>query len=691
MVCIIDDREDVWHYSPNLVHVKPYRFFQGTADINAPPGLTKTEHDSETLVHRVRKVSQSSTGSKDEHSEDKTECDTEKNESRSSKKCAESESAKTEFENKILSSEESGKCAESGKDEAEISEADKGLGKNSDSCAMETESVVENRNETDTSENKSEAGNENDMEETNCDEVTNTICKRKDGENADVDVKVENVGEKHKIEVAEKDEKSLITETMENQKNVVTNETGSGDGKDLNSKDLVRERDDKEKQIEEPERESDGKVSINEELVKETGDKVKGIENPEETDENKKGENVEDEWIEWDDEDDYLFYLEEILKTIHSAFFDFYDQLKDKESVEKGEEKSEKPSLKTLIPYIKKKVLKGCNILFSGVIPTNMTPEKSRAYIVAKSLGANIHTELKTKGNEKDPNDFTTHLVAGKHGTNKVRSAMKYKHVRKVSPDWLWSCAERWERVEEMLFPIPTASDTDDQGRDSPDVTKLMGNKSVAKRKRQTENGNDVNESDTKRLKKVSSSNELEKEDSNDFSSEANDTSDVDKKDENGSGNEKKPDNFSMSYNPMLAFSDDDLAYMDKEVEDEMDDEDQSSEDDNSRDCRFRKQVLKSKDLNDSSSEDSLSGAMPRGWGLKHKMSPKSSSEDEMKGSNSPGQEVGPEYESETDQDKFDKIMEAFGPETENSDEYAESIGSVDEEIADAVVKEFLS
>lgn len=37
MVAIIDDREDVWSRCPNLIHVKPYVFFAGTADINAPP------------------------------------------------------------------------------------------------------------------------------------------------------------------------------------------------------------------------------------------------------------------------------------------------------------------------------------------------------------------------------------------------------------------------------------------------------------------------------------------------------------------------------------------------------------------------------------------------------------------------------------------------------------------------------
>lgn len=38
MVCIIDDREDVWNFASNLIRVKPYQFFKGVGDINAPPG-----------------------------------------------------------------------------------------------------------------------------------------------------------------------------------------------------------------------------------------------------------------------------------------------------------------------------------------------------------------------------------------------------------------------------------------------------------------------------------------------------------------------------------------------------------------------------------------------------------------------------------------------------------------------------
>ena len=48
MVCIIDDREDVWDYAKNLVCVKPYVYFKNTGDINEPipKFLIKNKNDS---------------------------------------------------------------------------------------------------------------------------------------------------------------------------------------------------------------------------------------------------------------------------------------------------------------------------------------------------------------------------------------------------------------------------------------------------------------------------------------------------------------------------------------------------------------------------------------------------------------------------------------------------------------------
>lgn len=39
-------------------------------------------------------------------------------------------------------------------------------------------------------------------------------------------------------------------------------------------------------------------------------------------------------------------------------------------------------------------------------------------------------------------------------GTFKANAARKRPDIKIVTPDWLWSCAERWECVEEKLFPL---------------------------------------------------------------------------------------------------------------------------------------------------------------------------------------------------------------------------------------------
>ena len=66
-----------------------------------------------------------------------------------------------------------------------------------------------------------------------------------------------------------------------------------------------------------------------------------------------------------EDPDDYLLFLEDILKTLHKAFYDLYDQYK-------SDSKVPAPDLKTVIPYVKRKVLSGVVIVFSGVIPTQV-------------------------------------------------------------------------------------------------------------------------------------------------------------------------------------------------------------------------------------------------------------------------------------------------------------------------------
>jgi RNA polymerase II subunit A-like phosphatase len=79
-----------------LIHVKPYRFFQGTADINAPPGLTKNEHDSEPVHHQVRRVSRSHSVDKEKEGEE-VKVDDKEIKGDNSKSVMEGESDKSEL------------------------------------------------------------------------------------------------------------------------------------------------------------------------------------------------------------------------------------------------------------------------------------------------------------------------------------------------------------------------------------------------------------------------------------------------------------------------------------------------------------------------------------------------------------------------------------------------------------------
>jgi RNA polymerase II subunit A-like phosphatase len=136
-----------------------------------------------------------------------------------------------------------------------------------------------------------------------------------------------------------------------------------------------------------------------------------------------------------EDTDDYLIYLEDILTRVHTKFYEFYDEPRDSATLD----------LKTIIPYVKKKVLPGVRLVFSGVFPMNVRADTTQIYKMAQAFGAVVQTEIVSR--EQDETNFTTHVVAARWGTNKVNTASRLAHVQVVTPQWLWCCIERWEKV----------------------------------------------------------------------------------------------------------------------------------------------------------------------------------------------------------------------------------------------------
>lgn len=171
----------------------------------------------------------------------------------------------------------------------------------------------------------------------------------------------------------------------------------------------------------------------------------------------------DDTLIDIEDPDDYLLYLEPILSKIHTRFYALYDETK------------QMPDLKTLLPKIRGEVLLGKTLVFSGLVPTQIKLEKSKVYLIARSLGANVTQQL---------TDETTHLVASTAGTFKVNAARKMSKIHIVSPEWLWTCAERWECVDERVYPLDLDSKKASKTRQPPAHCHSPGKvKQIKKRK----------------------------------------------------------------------------------------------------------------------------------------------------------------------------------------------------------------
>ncbi|XP_061389542.1 RNA polymerase II subunit A C-terminal domain phosphatase [Musca vetustissima] len=362
MVCIIDDREDVWNMASNLIQVKPYHFFQHTGDINAPPGLSKHELDGEGVDFK----------------EDK-----EKSGAKDNEKSPTSEATSTEKEIKTDGAETKTNEMETKTDNMETKSAEdpKDVDDPSASIKEDDTTPTETLSKVDTDMPDIQASEEVEVEETpNAAAATpGTAESPPTTENP-----TKEAIEKENSEAAE------VTEKVEKEVQIATTTTGT-------PKDVVDPPPAEEK-----------------------SPKFKAPQDPAQQ-------------IEIEDPDDYLLHLEVILKQIHARFYSIYDETK------------EIPDLKIIVPKIRSEVLRNCHLVFSGLVPTNMKLQQSRAYFIAKSLGAEVSQNI---------NADTTHLVAVTAGTFKVNAAKKNPRIKIVNVNWLWSCAERWEHVEEKLFPL---------------------------------------------------------------------------------------------------------------------------------------------------------------------------------------------------------------------------------------------
>uniref|UniRef100_A0A8C1SWX9 RNA polymerase II subunit A C-terminal domain phosphatase n=1 Tax=Cyprinus carpio TaxID=7962 RepID=A0A8C1SWX9_CYPCA len=400
MVCIIDDREDVWKFAPNLITVKKYIYFQGTGDINAPPGSREAQ--------MARKGNQAGRPAENLESSGQEEQRNSLRKSSKDPKTGHEESPPSATATQGASANErTHPAGERPNDSTDLNDKSnvkaEGEGSSGVTCTS---------GETDIPNSADAVANDLDFDlSSDSESEGKTGLSDSDGEAKQSQTKTEEC--KSKEDGGEGDKQRTEGDDVPETDPEGLSDLGNGCS------------DKKEVETESQNSEQSG-VTMGEESLDHSM------------------EDEDDEEEEDIDQDDHLIYLEEVLVRIHTEYYSRYEAFLRKES-------SESPDIRKIIPELKGCTLADTTIIFSGLYPTNYPMERTREWYHARALGAKLAKTLVL--NAKDPNR-TTHLIAARAGTEKVRQAQGCKHLHVVNPEWLWACLERWERVEEQLFPL---------------------------------------------------------------------------------------------------------------------------------------------------------------------------------------------------------------------------------------------
>ncbi|XP_006875958.1 PREDICTED: RNA polymerase II subunit A C-terminal domain phosphatase [Chrysochloris asiatica] len=414
MVCIIDDREDVWKFAPNLITVKKYVYFQGTGDINAPPVPRDTQ--------MRKKVNHSSRGaeasehvlSRKDHEEGKPAPGAEQSNGLG-KPPTELNGSKAGAGDPPSGEEGDPSCPPPGGKGPLVSSEPGGR------VFPEQPSA------------HGAPGNDLDFDLSSDSES-----------NSELD------GHRSSSSTSDSDsDRKRGRRKAQATREGVTTHSGAGTPPSGTCGTSVRPQD-KGPDLEAPEEGEQGDLcdlgngcaDRKEAETESQNSEQSGITVGESLDQSMEEEEEEEDTD--DDDDDHLVHLEEILVRVHTDYYTRYDRYLSKET-------EEAPDIRKIVPELKSKVLADVGIIFSGLHPTNFPVEKTREHYHATALGARILTNLVLSPD--DPNR-ATHLIAARAGTEKVRQAQECRYLHVVNPGWLWSCLERWDKVEEQLFPL---------------------------------------------------------------------------------------------------------------------------------------------------------------------------------------------------------------------------------------------
>ncbi|XP_048795025.1 RNA polymerase II subunit A C-terminal domain phosphatase [Lagopus muta] len=447
MVCIIDDREDVWKFAPNLITVKKYVYFQGIGDINAPPGSREIQMKKK-INHSAKAEAQDSavTLAKDADEVKNATCIEEQNnglKKATKDVCPANGSTSVSSETPACDLSSHGKVntqdsLSDSTDDKTDSEVTNNLSstKESQISSEQVDRTVLEKQQT------QEKTSDLDFELSSDSESEGGLDTRKSSTSvSDSENEEKRSWKKSKQPLQDENpHQGSCTDVSEKKDGQVNHSEGT---QSLPSENILDKTDTDAQEESEQESVCDlgnGCADKKEAETESQNSEQSGITMGESLDQSMEEEEEEDDT----DDDDHLMHLEEILVRVHTDYYTKYDKYLKKEI-------EEIPDIRKIVPELKSKVLADVTIIFSGLYPTNFPIEKTREHYHATALGAKIVKNLVLSADDPDK---ATHLIAARTGTEKVRQAQDCKDLHVVNPDWLWSCLERWDKVEEQLFPL---------------------------------------------------------------------------------------------------------------------------------------------------------------------------------------------------------------------------------------------
>ena len=378
MVAIIDDREDVWGRAPNLIHVKPYMFFSGVADINALPNNSKSNPPASSGASSS--VAADSTDNLEDKDLNKM-LETEDTETLETENDSETFHDSSQLQSDMVASSQS---TESDKEGSVQSDSSSSL----DSDGSSTSSGVSSVNSA-------------------------------DGLNQDAEP---------------------VDTQLDVPLSMIATAGASVNPNSQSKQDVHEPEQSPPKPI--PDVKSDSKQPSNIEISSNQPNK--------ETKPHSSVSRINRLPSDIQDPDNFLVHLAATLSKIHKIFYAEYDASSAGHQNVIVSSHINTPDLKEIIPRLRNSVLQDCRILFTGVIPTNVPPERCPEWNTARAFGATIHNTL-VGGNCDKMFKPTTHLIVGKVGTSKLHEARRMPDIKIVECSWLWASAESWQHADEAI------------------------------------------------------------------------------------------------------------------------------------------------------------------------------------------------------------------------------------------------